>query len=108
LTVVDKSLNTNWYKEVKIVCIPPFATTWFVLQESQNNAVLGAVDGVGNGAGVVVKDIYKSETGNSLNIGKPIGLEFSKYYGSLAAKTLPPFLFIDGIQSNQKGDCCCR
>lgn len=83
LTVTDNTLGTEWYKEMKLKEIPPYNSTWFVLQDVNGKSVLGAVDGVDKGKGVAILDIYKDETGGSLDkLGKPVELATNISYGT--------------------------
>lgn len=68
LTVTDNSENgTVWYKETVLSPITPYSRCWFVLQNDNNNSLLGVIDGDGNNA-VVVKDAYGNDMGSKLPI----------------------------------------
>ncbi len=90
--VRDKEQNIETYQETTIHLVYAFAQCWFVLQEIDGNAVLGAVDGAGK-VRVVAQDVYKQETGMSLE-GKPLFLAAnnSHHYGKIDDFTFGPLL----------------
>lgn len=72
LQVTDNKLGISSYKEVEVRLLQPFNRCWFILQDMNGQAVLGAVDGEGE-VRVVSQDILKEETGGQLE-GKPLFL----------------------------------
>lgn len=82
LTVTDHSeAGSIWYKEIMLIPVFPYSRCWFVLQDNAGQAVLGAVDGVGEGA-MIIEDVYMQEKNMPLPIsGKPRLLTNNLYYG---------------------------
>ena len=70
--VTDTDQDIITYEEIVVRPIFAFNQCWFVLQNENDQAVLGSVDGEG-AVRVVTHDIYKQETGRSFS-GKPTGL----------------------------------
>lgn len=70
--VTDTDQDIITYEEIVVRPIFAFNQCWFILQNENDQAVLGSVDGEG-AVRVVTHDIYKQETGRSFS-GKPTGL----------------------------------
>ena len=81
LTVIDTKTGVKWYQTGKVFVVMPFSSTWFVLQEKDNSAVLGAVDGEYD-ASVILSDVFMEELGTKFPIqGKPLILTSYHDYG---------------------------
>ncbi len=70
--VTDTDLGITTYEEIVVTPIFKFTQCWFLLQDVDGQAVLGAVDGELDER-VLSYDVYKRENNYSLS-GKPIGL----------------------------------
>lgn len=75
LAVTDRTQNIVSYKEMVVRLIMPYSRCWFVLQDINEQAVLGAIEGE-NGVRVITPDVYFEETGRSLS-GKPLFLSIN-------------------------------
>ena len=85
--VTDDELGITTYAEIPVNPIFKFEQCWFLLQDVNGQAVLGSVDGEGDGR-VVTSDIYRQETGISLD-GSPKGLGVHPYRRSLPIREYP-------------------
>ncbi len=94
LSVTDANQNIVSFQETLIRLVHAYANCWFVLQEVDGQAVLGAVDGQDE-VRVVTPDAYKQETGSSL-VGKPLFLSInnSHLYGPKDRPSHEPILGI--------------
>lgn len=77
LAVTDTNLGITTYEEITVKPIFQFNQSWFLLQNIDGQAVLGCIDGEGNGR-VVTKDIYSQEMDTPLE-GAPVGLGMNNF-----------------------------
>lgn len=78
VAVTDVNLGIVTYGEVTVVLQHAFDPCWFVLQDIDGRAVLGAADGK-EGAVTVTQDVYKAYTKKEIQ-GKPLFLGMDVYH----------------------------
>lgn len=80
VAVTDNIEGIVSYGEVNVLLQHAFNPCWFVLQNIDENAVLGAADGR-EGAVVVTQNVYKAHTGKEIQ-GKPLFLSMDVYHST--------------------------
>lgn len=102
LAVTDLDQEIITYEEITVKPIFKFSQCWFLLQNIDNTAVLGSVDGEGKSREVST-DVYKRETGASLT-GKPVGLGMHNFLRTTPyiGGSLPSYEILLGVFTDAK------